>query len=33
VPASYFVSIAYLCWAARRATATIAADGALTWPS
>lgn len=33
VPASYFVSIAYLCWAARRATALIAADGEMTWPS
>ena len=33
VPASYFVSIAYLCWAARRATALIAANGDVTWPS
>jgi fumarate hydratase class I len=33
VPASYFVSIAYLCWAARRATALVAANGDVTWPS
>ena len=33
VPASYFVSIAYLCWAARRATALVAANGETTWPS
>jgi fumarate hydratase, class I len=33
VPASYFVSIAYLCWAARRATAVVAANGAVSWPS
>lgn len=31
VPASYFVSIAYLCWAARRATALISENGELTW--
>jgi fumarate hydratase, class I len=33
VPASYFVSIAYLCWAARRATAIVDANGEVTWPS
>jgi len=33
VPASYFVSIAYLCWAARRATALVGANGDVTWPS
>jgi fumarate hydratase, class I len=33
VPASYFVSIAYLCWAARRATVVVEADGKVTWPS
>jgi fumarate hydratase class I len=33
VPASYFVSIAYLCWAARRATAIVDAKGAMTWRS
>ena len=33
VPASYFVSIAYLCWAARRATAIVAANGDVTWRS
>jgi len=33
VPASYFVSIAYLCWAARRATAIVNANGDVTWPS
>jgi fumarate hydratase class I len=33
VPASYFVSIAYLCWAARRATAMVGANGEVTWPS
>jgi fumarate hydratase class I len=33
VPASYFVSIAYLCWAARRATAVVGAQGDVTWPS
>jgi fumarate hydratase class I len=33
VPASYFVSIAYLCWAARRATAVVGANGDVTWPS
>lgn len=29
LPASYFVSIAYLCWAARRATLTLKPDGAI----
>jgi fumarate hydratase, class I len=33
VPASYFVSIAYLCWAARRATALVASNGDVSWPS
>jgi fumarate hydratase, class I len=33
VPASYFVSVAYLCWAARRATALVGAEGDVTWPS
>jgi len=33
VPASYFVSIAYLCWAARRTTAVVGANGDVTWPS
>jgi fumarate hydratase, class I len=33
VPASYFVSIAYLCWAARRATVLVGANGDVTWPS
>jgi len=33
VPASYFVSIAYLCWAARRATARVAANGDVSWPT
>jgi fumarate hydratase class I len=33
VPASYFVTIAYLCWAARRATAIVGANGEVTWPS
>jgi len=33
VPASYFVSIAYLCWAARRATAIVGANGEVTWPA
>jgi fumarate hydratase class I len=33
VPASYFVSVAYLCWAARRATAIVDANGDVTWPS
>ena len=33
VPASYFVSIAYLCWAARRATALVGSNGDVTWPT
>ena len=33
VPASYFVSIAYLCWAARRAEAMVTAKGDVTWLS
>jgi fumarate hydratase class I len=32
VPASYFVSVAYLCWAARRATAIVGGKGDVTWP-
>jgi len=31
LPASYFVSISYMCWADRRAGARIAADGTVTW--
>ena len=33
VPASYFVSIAYLCWAARRAGAIVSESGDVTWLS
>jgi fumarate hydratase, class I len=33
VPASYFVSIAYLCWAARRAGAVVNESGDVTWLS
>jgi fumarate hydratase class I len=33
VPASYFVSIAYLCWAARRAGALITTKGDVAWLS
>ena len=33
VPASYFVSIAYLCWAARRAGAVVNERGDVTWLS
>jgi fumarate hydratase class I len=33
VPASYFVSIAYLCWAARRAGAVVNENGDVTWLS
>jgi fumarate hydratase class I len=33
VPASYFVSIAYLCWAARRAGAVVTDQGGVTWSS
>jgi fumarate hydratase class I len=31
LPACYFVSVSYMCWANRRATARIAADGTVTW--
>jgi len=31
VPASYFVTVAYSCWALRRAGASIAADGGVVW--
>ncbi|MBN2717241.1 MAG: fumarate hydratase [Deltaproteobacteria bacterium] len=31
VPASYFVSISYMCWASRRACVTIAPSGKLTY--
>jgi len=31
VPASYFVSIAYLCWAARKAVVRVSEEGAVTW--
>lgn len=31
VPASYFVSIAYICWANRRVRARISSQGELTW--
>ena len=31
LPASYFVSVSYMCWANRRCTARIAADGNVTW--
>jgi fumarate hydratase class I len=30
LPASYFVSIAYMCWACRRMTLTLAPDGTVT---
>jgi fumarate hydratase class I len=30
VPASYFVSVSYMCWAFRRQGATLDADGAVT---
>ncbi len=33
VPASYFVSIAYLCWAARRAGVVVEENGDVTWLS
>jgi len=33
VPASYFVSIAYLCWAARRVGAVVNEKGDVTWLS
>jgi len=31
LPASYFVSIAYMCWASRRCGARVAADGSVAW--
>lgn len=31
LPASYFVSVSYMCWANRKAAARIAASGELTW--
>jgi len=31
VPASYFVSIAYMCWALRRHTMSVAADGGVSY--
>jgi fumarate hydratase class I len=31
LPASYFVSIAYLCWAARKASLRVSAEGVITW--
>jgi fumarate hydratase class I len=31
LPASYFVSVSYMCWANRRCTAKVAADGGVTW--
>lgn len=31
LPASYFVSVSYMCWANRRSGARIAADGTTTW--
>lgn len=31
LPASYFVSVSYMCWANRRAGAHFAADGSVTW--
>jgi fumarate hydratase class I len=30
VPASFFVSISYMCWAFRRQGVTLAADGSIT---
>ena len=30
LPASYFVSISYMCWAFRRQGVTLAADGGIT---
>lgn len=33
LPASYFVTIAYLCWATRRRGLRVAPDGALAWLS
>jgi fumarate hydratase class I len=31
LPASYFVSVSYMCWANRRCSAKIAADGGVQW--
>jgi fumarate hydratase class I len=31
LPASYFVSVSYMCWANRRATARINQEGEVTW--
>jgi fumarate hydratase class I len=31
LPASYFVSVSYMCWANRRAAARIDAGGNLEW--
>jgi fumarate hydratase class I len=31
LPASYFVSVSYMCWANRRCAAKIAADGGVQW--
>jgi fumarate hydratase, class I len=31
LPASYFVSVSYMCWANRRCTAKFAADGGVQW--
>jgi fumarate hydratase class I len=31
LPASYFVSVSYMCWANRRSSATFAADGGVKW--
>jgi fumarate hydratase class I len=31
LPASYFVSVSYMCWANRRVGARIAPGGELTW--
>ena len=31
LPASYFVSVSYMCWANRRAGARFAADGTVAW--
>jgi fumarate hydratase class I len=30
VPASYFVSVSYMCWAFRRHGATLASDGEIS---
>ena len=31
LPASYFVTVAYLCWACRRRGLRVPADGPLQW--